>query len=342
MIKQNSTDMKLLIRDINGKLDDNKDNSTQEEQVEKLLELEKVLRKEIWKFPKQAREIYKLFILKILVENGNVLTARPYYRERSTVFAEKITPALKSGDVDSLKKFNVNYNFLKFVKDNWKGIFPCQAAYDEFVTARRILIENNIPLALNRAKIFFKKSKNDQFTLNDFIGFAIEGLISGIDKYTGKYTKVWVSVCIGRMVGFFTENSSQTQIYFYPSDRQIIYRARSLSHRHKIDDIKTLTKIVNDSLIEDKKEGRKVYKTSISESELSNILTATKILSSDTIVSKEDGESSRKSRGADIIISDNDEYEKIETEQALEGALKIISEFPLKIQKIFKLKGVHF
>jgi DNA-directed RNA polymerase specialized sigma subunit len=337
-----ATDMKLLIRDINDKLEKNKNSSNQEEQVEKLLMLEKKIQKEMWKYPKLAREIYKSFVLKILVENGNILTARPYFRERSTVFASKITPALRTGDIDSLKKFHVNYNLLKFIKENWRGICPFEDVYNEFVETRQKLIENNLPLALNRAKIFFRKSRNDQFTLNDFIGFGVEGLISGIDKYTGKYAKVWVSVCIGRMVGFFTENSSQTQIYFYPSDRQILYRARSLGYKHKIEDLKTLTKVVNDSLTEDKKEGKKVYKTHVTEGDLANILTATNIMSTDAIVSKEENESARNTKGMDIIMPEEDDFKKIERNQALETVLKHVSELEMIPKKIIKLKGVSF
>ena len=340
MYKNKDEHFHLLIRDINKTLTDNKDGSTQQEQVELLMKLEDKFKKSIWKFSKQAREIYKAWILLILIENGNVLSGRPYFRERANVYWSKITPAIKSGNIDELRKYHVNYNFISFVVKHWKGALPeaTQALLTQLTEARRKLIENNIPLALNRAKIFYRKTNPEHMTLNDMIGLAVDGLISGVDKWTGKYSRVFLGVCIGRMVGNFTEANSDTQVYFYPSDRQIIYRARSLKYRHKIEDLKTLVKVVNESLIEDKKQGRKVYKKKVTEGELANLMTATSTLSTDELIGDSDGSFTHM----DLIIKNNQDIEKIDENSSLYAMYAAIDTLPLKMRKIIKLKGVHF
>ena len=225
--------------------------------------------------------------------------------------------------------------------NNWRGALPepCQTLFDELKEARRKLIENNLPLALNRAKLFYRKTNSDHLSLSDYIQSAVLGLSSGIDKFSGKYSKSWVSTCIGRIGGCFTEMYSETQIYLYPSDRQILYRARALMSRQKIEDLSVLTRAVNSSLLEDKKQGRKIYKTKVTEGELANLLTATHILSTDAVVNEEDG---NKMTHMDLIVRANIDIEKIDEDQSLTTVLRNILELPLKMQKIMKLRGIHF
>ena len=54
----------------------------QKYQVEKMMELEESFRKTINSY-KQSDKIYQRFLMHIKVERGNILTARPYFRENS-------------------------------------------------------------------------------------------------------------------------------------------------------------------------------------------------------------------------------------------------------------------
>jgi len=78
------------------------DPKEQKKQLEDLLESEKRFKIEILKYKRQSREIYKKFLQKITVTNKNILSARPYFRESSITFSEKITPAIKEKDPEVL------------------------------------------------------------------------------------------------------------------------------------------------------------------------------------------------------------------------------------------------
>ena len=138
-----------LAREVTAAIERNKDsaneglNSTeiQKKQVEDLLDAEIKFRETILKY-RQSTEIYKKFLQKICIVNKNILSARPYFRETAVSFSKKITPAIKANDIDTLKTFDINYQFIKFVRDNWLGPFPKRAEqlFDRVHRARTLLI----------------------------------------------------------------------------------------------------------------------------------------------------------------------------------------------------------
>lgn len=324
-----------LIKDVNVALEKNKDGTDQSEQVELLIELERKFRESVWKFPKQCREIYKKFILLVLIENGNVLSARPYFRERSEVFNAKISPSIKNGEVEVLKAYHFNFLLMKYLRSHWKGTFPekSEKLYKKSEEARNKLIENNVPLAINRAKLFHRKSREAHLSLNDFIGMAADGLISGIDKYVGAYTKVFRSVCIGRMTGNMIEENNQSLIHFYPSDKMVLYRAKQFQSRNKLEEHKDLLTAINGSLDNDKKEGRKIYRKKMDEREFSNLMAASSILST---TMEEEGGQSYNSYDTMSVEADS----SVENRQALSTMLKHARTLlPIEI-KVLKLKGI--
>ena len=93
------------------------------------------------------------------------------------LFKEKLT--------DTDKKTS-NY-YINKIKD--KKIYPENIQKELFLawknhkdyTSRNKLIESNVRLALNRALIFFKKTKN--FPLSELIGVANEGLMKALKTY---------------------------------------------------------------------------------------------------------------------------------------------------------------
>ena len=259
----------------------------QQAQVEKLVELERKFRNEICKYSRAA-EVYKEFTVFVGDKEGglgNILSAQSYFREKSIRFNKYISPALRNKDVPALMQFDINYQLIKYIVDNW-GCVDCDSQgmlagedsfgnymedecptcdgagtnlpsrakkyYDELLEARRILIENNLPLAINRAKIFYNKTPKSHLNLLDLIDICVYGLIVGVDKYADDYKKVWCSVGIGRMVGFMIEEYSKSFIRMFPSDKKILYRANALKHRMKIENITDLTEAVNESFEKDK------------------------------------------------------------------------------------------
>jgi hypothetical protein len=86
----------------------NKDGTDQKQQLEALLDAELRFKAEILKHKRQTREIYKKFLQKICIQNKNILSARPYFRESSINFSKSITPAIKTSDIEKLKTFTIN------------------------------------------------------------------------------------------------------------------------------------------------------------------------------------------------------------------------------------------
>jgi len=335
-----------LASEVTRALEKNEDGSDQKEQVEGLIKLEKKFRKEILKHRVQTREIYFQFIRMIVGENRNILSARPYFREKSGTFNTHIAPAIRGADIWALSRFHFNFMFMLFVKEHWKGAFPPEVAklYKETENARRILIENNMPLAINRAKLFFRKVPRSQLDLMDIIGIAAQGLINGVDKYVGKYTKVFRSVCIGRMTGDIIENYSDTVIRFYTNDRQVLYRANSLRYRLKVEDIKELTKAVNKSFAEDRKNGVKVP-ADVTVEQLSDIMSAASMFSLDHPYGDSDSD-------AEITLGDDYFQNNYDPESSPEDFLihkekydkvkEAIESLPLINQKILMMKGAYY
>lgn len=334
--------------DVTQAINFNKDGSEQKAQVELLMGLEISFLSSIWKYRKQSREIYKQFIMMIVGENKNILSARPYFREKSGVFNARISPAIREVKLDDFRSFNINFTMMIFIKQNWKGNFPpeCEKLYSETENARRILIENNMPLAINRAKLFFKNASQSHMSLMDVVGIASGGLINGVDKYVGAYSRVFRGVCIGRMTGDMVEEGSETMVHFYPTDRHVLYRANSLKRRHKINDIHTLTRAVNQSFEQDKKDGKKLLKQSVTVQELEKLMLASSALSLDASYEDNDSESEGGSMGLSIgdAMLEMPDVKNVEQDVADKEAWTKISEhlpgLNLIDRKLLRMKGV--
>lgn len=313
----------------------------QQAQVEKLVSLERKFKNDICKYSK-SNDVYAAFINFIREDLGNILSAQSYFREMSKVFNKYISPAIKDKNAQELMKYDINYQLIKFIKDNWGGDLPLRAQkyYDEIVESRRILIENNLPLAINRAKIFYKKTPRSHLALLDLIDICVYGLIVGVDKYADDYSTVWRSVSIGRMVGFMIEEYSKSFIRLYPSDKKILYRANALKHRMKIENMADLVDAVNESFEKDRDEGRSAPNLPITEVQIRTLMNSSGYISAE--VKLNDGE--EDSDGASIYDytahSDNVEN-MVEKKDMMEQVMSASESLEVIERKIIKLKGVE-
>lgn len=337
--------LRQLAKEITAALKQNQDGSDQKAQVELLMDLEDRFRNNIIKFS-QSREVYRAFILLVAVTNRNILSARPYFREKAKTFSARITPAIRDGDIKTLQTFHINYNLIYFIKENWKGPFPkkCDKLYSQILEARRVLIENNMPLVINRAKLFYRKVPRNHLDLMDFINIAALGLVSGVDKWVGAYTRIFNGVCIGRMTGNMIDNYSETTIHFYPSDRSILYRANSLRFKNEVKDINQLTDILNKSYQEDRKNGIRAPKNKITPQELSRLMAAASPVSLETPTTTEDAASSSSFTSTLVDFTEDEVVDSAE-EQVINRDLTSkmigsIRKLPILHQKVLRLKGV--
>ena len=327
----------VLAKQIANAIERNKDGSSQKQQFEELVGAERLF-KEILLNYRIATEMYKRFIQLIRISNNNILSARPYFRESSKTFSSHITPALKEKNPEALKQFNVNFHFVKFCKDHWIGLWPkkLELAYLRAEKARTILIENNLPIAINRAKIFYRKTPKGHLTFNDMIEVSAMGVCAGIDKYGGEFKANFLGVCIGRSVGNLIDAYSETAIHFYPGDKRVLYRANSIRGRQGITDIVDLTKAVNDSFTQDLKDGKTAPKQ-VTVSELSYLMAASSPVSADS----NEGE---EGFGVYNFYADNkDNAEKtLSNKEEWSAITQLARKLPIINQKILRLKGIEF
>jgi DNA-directed RNA polymerase specialized sigma subunit len=325
----------VLAQEIANAIEKNKDGSTQKEQFEELVKAERLFKETMMTY-RVSNEMYKKFHQLIRITNNNILSARPYFRESAITFSANITPILKEKDAEPLKKFDINYHFVRFIKDRWIGLWPkkMEMLYQRVERARTILIQNNMPLAVNRAKIFYNKTPKGHLSFLDMVEISSMGLCAGIDKYTGEFKKNFIGVCIGRIVGSLIDCFSETSIHLYPNDRRVLYRANSIRGRQGIKDVVELTKAVNDSFQVDLKEGKTAPKP-VTVSELSNLLAAASLVSADANLG-EDG------YGVYSFTPDSTENaeELLDKNQQISKMSRLASQLPILHQKVLRLKGI--
>lgn len=328
-----------LASEVTRRIEENKDGSSQQQQVEELLDSEKKFKDVILKY-RQSTKAYAKFWNKVCITNKNILSARPYFRETAVSFSKKITPVIKDRDIEKLKNFDINYQLIRFIRDSWEGPFPVRAEqlFHRVHRAREILIQNNMPLAINRAKLFYRKTPKSHLTLMDMIGICGMGLAAGVDKWCGKYSPVFRSVCIGRMVGNLIDSYSETMLHFYPSDKRVLYKAHTIRGRRGIDEIHELTEAVNQSFRDDEKEGKSVPKNEVTVSELSYLMSAASTVSADqTVEVNDEGSFGVYDYTADPTQDIESAYAEKETTAQM---LALASKLPLLHRKILKLKGI--
>lgn len=211
-------------------------------------------------------KVYREFITEICDVNGNILTLRPYFRERQEVCIGPIAQAFKHRHVQSLYQYHFNYNFVAFVMAarGWSRRHRLAVISQEITKLRQEIIELNMPLAISQARIFWQKApaktQDSRFTFMDFVQISADGLISAVDKFVPPIEveanpaaiRVWRAVAIGRMKGNFIEMFSETSVHFFPQDKRKIYRANK--HLHKFPNgivWEELVALVNADLAED-------------------------------------------------------------------------------------------
>lgn len=199
-------------------------------QLEKLLRLEHKFRITLIKH-RWGNGVYKAFVKMICDEKRNILSARPFFRERQEIFTKYISKALKARQEKGLYRFRFNYQFITFVMAlrQWAKKSKIRKLFLKIDQIRNEILEMNLPLGIFQGRKFYNKTPKSHLTHMDFIQISCEGLMAGLDKYTPTdgivIPRAFTGVAIGRMVGNFIEEYSETPIHFYPGDKRKIYRA---------------------------------------------------------------------------------------------------------------------
>ena len=322
---------KILDENNNGKkLSKSEFTARQKANVERLMDLEEIFRKTINSY-KHSETIYQKFLMHIKIERGNILTARPFFRENSKTFGAFISPAFKEDDVERIKDFHINYKFIIFVIANWRGALPKKACkvWDEHQHVRQKIIENSMPLAINQAMRFYKAVPRSHVSLMDMVNASISGLTIGTDKWVGPFRTVFRSVCIGRMKSNIMDVYNQTFLHYYPSDKKIIYKANLLKSREKITDPEMLLIAINQYLADNNDKRR------LKMHELDDLLNGSSMKSVETEVDDE-GFTAYDT----FIDSTSDVAKNVEKKDTLTQIVLACNDLKTIERKIIKLKGV--
>jgi len=282
-----------------------------------------------------SERVYGDFVKHIIEVRGNILDARPFFRERQTTFVASISPALKQRDWLALEPFRVNYHFVKFAMSVVSDP-ELVAISKEIYQKREELVKVNLPLAISRARIFFGRTPRSHLTFMDFVQIASEGLLTAIDKFTPPYTPAFRSTAIGRIHGNFIEQYSETSVHFFPIDRRKLYRANKavglLGGIGSVD-FEKLAEVVN-------KDAEESERTTAAE--IADLMFAASTVSTTPPNSeKEDREDGQERSGSDIEGVDFDtpesRYEAEELQSALSNAIQTLT---VRERKLLTMKGV--
>ena len=306
----------------------------QKNQVESLVSLE-----EQWKQTLIAHawgpKVYRQFVEFIREEVGNILSARPYFRERQTHFVQFISPALRNKDPEALYPHRINASFILWALKEmpWKPKSPVVTIADQIFKLRNELVEMNMPLAISRARIFGARAPKNHLSQMDLVQLAAEGLLVAIDKFVPPFSRVFRSVAIGRMVSYFIQAHSHSLIHFYPSDVRKIYRARKIMSSAGDIDGAELAERVNSGVDTAGGRGRKT-----SPEELSQLLAGADVSSTFWYAIDEGEEALPGDRFSAPPESQPDvTYEEAEAYCAMYSAISKLTIFE---QKLLRLRGV--
>lgn len=286
--------------------------ANQKAQVERLVALEQEWHRELLAF--HGYKAYEAFAQYIL-RKGYIKKVKPFFRERQ----EQTVGVLKSlrlGEFDKVAKLGINWRFIEWAHARFEFPERMEEIKKHVYDARRELTEMNMPLAIQRAKMFFNVKSKPYISLLDCISMAVEGLIIAIDKYTLPYSPVFCSVAIGRMKSILIDTTFETQLYFYPKDRRRLYRVNKFLSQNINPSAEELLAFVNST-----KPGE-VYE-SIDLQQLDELISASHV----------------HSGGLDID-QPADELEVVENNEIRAKLFAAVEKLSIFDQKILKLKGI--
>lgn len=313
----------------------------QRRQLMLLISLEKKFRKALIKHP-WGPTVYKEFVSMVQDEKRNALTARPYFRERQSVFSSKISPAIRKRNDKGLYQFRFNYSFVLFAlrAKKWNPGSKIVALAKEINKIRLEIMEMNMPLAISQARIFWSNTPKSHLSYMDLVQIHCGGLLVAVDKFVPPDTsdmtdeeeleayRKFRPVAIGRMIGDRIEQYSETPIHFYPVDKRKIYRANKARRKlGEAADYQKIAEIVNEDV-------EKAHQTNAAE--IAELLAASSCVSGDVSV-EPDGETTLERYQADAELRPDLQAEEADAMMAMKGKIR---ELTLPEQKLLRMRGI--
>jgi hypothetical protein len=314
----------------------------QREQLRGLVDAETRFRKALIAHP-WGPAVYRDFVTFICDKKKNILAARPYFRERQTTFTAHIGKALKKRNDKGLYRFRFNWSLVSFIllARKWAAGSQIRAIAEEIKKYRKEILEQNLPLAISQARIFWNCTPRSHLTYMDIVQIQSQGLLLAIDKFTPpndrKMTEAqsllafrsFRAVAIGIMTRDRVNQYSETLLHFYPKYKLIIYRANKHLRKFVGDvDFVKLCALVNADL---KDSG-----VQTTPEELANLVAGASTVSGDTSTDPEADSFLDSAPGPEAMQPDL----IVEKKDLMEGLYSGIESLTLRERKMLKMKGV--
>lgn len=315
----------------------------QRDQLRKLISLETEFREALIKHTWGAN-VYKDFVNYITTIRRNILAARPYFRERHGQFTRYISKALQNRNAVGLYKFRFNWSFVEWVLKarRWNKGSPIVLLANEIRKQRAAILEQNLPLAISQARIFWGNTPKSHLSYMDIVQIQCQGLLLAIDKFVppndarmsdklslARY-RIFRAVAIGIMTRDRVNAYSETLVHFYPKDRMKIYRANKAMRRLFGDvDHEALAAQVNSDLAE--------AKVQTTPEEIQSLVAACSTVSADYSPDP-DGETVLDQQMANEENRPDTLFEEKQALSAMHGA---VAELDLLDKKVLRLRGIH-
>jgi DNA-directed RNA polymerase specialized sigma subunit len=314
----------------------------QRAQLKALVALETTFRRTLIDHP-WGPGVYRDFVTFICDTKRNILDARPYFRERQTMFTKKISGCLKKRSDRDLYPFRFNWTFITFVLKSrkWPAGGKIVQLSKQIDKLRQELLEQNIPLAISQARIFWSNTPKSHLSYMDIVQIQCQALLLAIDKFSPPSDKKRMSeqrsleeyrrfrsVAIGIMSRDRVNGYSATLVHFYPKDKLKIYRAHKAMRRFAGEvDYEKLAEIVNKDL---------------DLAERTNAIEIADLVGSASTVSADFSPDPEGDSVIDSYVSADDSRPDllIEEHQASHALLSSVRELSIKEQKMLKMQGV--
>lgn len=185
---------------------------------------------------KKGLDIYRQFAEYIKKDLRDIRVSKIYFRERE-VTAKSLYRAIEDYDAKALSKFRINYKFLKWMlgKDIPQRL-RIQKKYEKILSLREKIIQDNLALVMNRARIFQVKAKKNNLDHLDLIQIATDGFMVALDKFTPPDYFRFKSVAIGWMTNKMTDASNSGTVKLTSQDKRVLYRANLAIYKNDIKD----------------------------------------------------------------------------------------------------------
>jgi hypothetical protein len=286
-------------------------------------------------------EVYEAFIYFICKVQRNILDARPYFREASETFSDHISDALKLKDPKRLWAFRINFEFISFVMST--GHFGERSKLRKIAAKigklRQEILVALLPLAVNRARVFYRSTPKSHLQHMDTIQIEAVGFMNGIDKYCPEadgsiHVRKFKSCVMGRGGGDLINEYSQTLLHFYPADKRVLYRAHSATRFHTTGavDYEKLTETVN--------EGVEKPTHQTNPADLADLMAAASTVSADSSLPSDPDAPEPIERFAAPESTRPDV--QVEANDSMNLLLRAFSRLNPYEQKFLRLKGVRF